>query len=275
MLQHMSSFEKLLSRKREELSSAWIAFFGLLREQLVPVPELYVKRFYAELERPAEEKKIELLQTLEDIYRFFQELLSREVRESREKFEVLLAQAQTHLQKLAALKEQVDFLNPEYLRDEITDLWNEKALKLFFRLEVMPRIYEEDFVLVLFDINNFKALHRTYGEEAARDCLRAFAEFLKSNFKGKDFIARFRDDHFVVIMRDAVFDKARIFLESIYPSQISFRVKKEGHVFSLNLTFSMGFTNILGSDTLEEVLSRARQSLYLTKEAEKLQGIKV
>ncbi len=272
----MASFEQLIKKKREELSSAWTAFFSLLRAQIVPVPEVYVKQFYVELERPPEQRRVELLETLEDVYQFLQELLSYETRDlDKKQFGSLLSRADTYLKKLSSLREQVDFLNPEFLRDKLTNLWNEKALRLFYTIEITPRIYEEDFVVVLFDINDFKTLQKTHGEKLAGECLKIFAEFLRNNFKGKDFIARLKDDQFVVVMRDTIFDKAKAFLETIYREEIPCRVKKERHTFNIVLTFSVGFTNILGSDTLEEVLSRVRQSLYLSKDTEKLQGIRV
>jgi diguanylate cyclase len=77
------------------------------------------------------------------------------------------------------------------------------------------RHFADDFVLVFFDIDEFKPLNEAHGRRTGNDALVLMAQVLQSNARRVDVVARYGSDEFVVLMPGTSLVGARNFFERI------------------------------------------------------------
>jgi diguanylate cyclase (GGDEF)-like protein len=125
--------------------------------------------------------------------------------------------------------------------------------------------YRETFSIILFDLDNFKQINDTYGHIAGDEVLRALSAICRHLVRKVDVIARYGGEEFVIALPMAGLDQAAMIAERLREEieQTSFAY----HNQSIRLTISLGVAAYLGiEDTLESVLERADQALYLAKQ---------
>ena len=77
------------------------------------------------------------------------------------------------------------------------------------------RRFGEDFVLVFFDLDEFKPLNGAHGSRAGEHALVLVARALQSNARREDVVARYGSDEFVVLMPRTSLVGARDFFERV------------------------------------------------------------
>lgn len=86
-------------------------------------------------------------------------------------------------------------------RDELTGLHNRRSLdKNIEQIFRGSNIIERHFLLLLFDINGFKAINDSYGHSYGDRILMQVAEDIQESIREDDFAVRFGGDEFVVLM---------------------------------------------------------------------------
>ncbi|SLN14618.1 Response regulator PleD [Pseudooctadecabacter jejudonensis] len=118
-------------------------------------------------------------------------------------------------------------------------------------------------LIILLDIDHFKAVNDTYGHAKGDRCLREVARFLQGWLRPEeDILCRYGGEEFAVMLQNT---SAR------FAMQIA-RTVAAGHRFDLgdgrqiNVTFSMGLAEWNRGQTLEEVLKEADVALYCCKQ---------
>src|SRR3546814_15652160 len=87
---------------------------------------------------------------------------------------------------------------------EMTGLLNRRGFGLeLSRALARARRQNESGLLVMCDLDNFKAINDTYGHPAGDAILRAVGKALKRNTRESDYVARVGGDEFAVIMTHA------------------------------------------------------------------------
>ncbi|HUP89264.1 MAG TPA: response regulator [Longimicrobiales bacterium] len=85
--------------------------------------------------------------------------------------------------------------------DYLTGLMNrvtcEETLRFY---EKLAERYSQPLSIALLDIDSFTALNETRGHAAGDDVLRAFADLLRTTFRGEDVLARWAGAHFIIGM---------------------------------------------------------------------------
>ncbi len=94
-------------------------------------------------------------------------------------------------------KKQED-LQRTALHDALTGLLNRAAYD-----QVANEMEDEQFYLLLIDVDNFKTINDTYGHDVGDLILKSTADVLRRYFRSDDLIFRFGGDEFVVIMMNA------------------------------------------------------------------------
>ncbi|NPA48360.1 MAG: GGDEF domain-containing protein, partial [Thermodesulfobacteria bacterium] len=182
-----------------------------------------------------------------------------------------LTRITNYIQRIEQLEQELSFLKESFLRDKLTGLWNQNALEKFFDEVVMQNIFEEDYLLCYFDLDQFKFINDHYGHKIGDKTLIAFANHLKNNLKPKDFPCRLHGDEFAAVVVGVTIDKFLPFAESLYEEGLPFKfpdgVRK--------ISFSIGITNVIASDTLDKALERADFSMYWCKENKGLKPVRV
>ncbi|MBZ4686372.1 MAG: diguanylate cyclase [Clostridia bacterium] len=146
--------------------------------------------------------------------------------------------------------------------DTLTGLHNRK----YFYAKLYELKTKGPISLLLIDLDNFKSINDTYGHMAGDQVLQQFAEFLQSNTRKNDIIARWGGDEFAVI-----FPKT----DSKEAFKVADRIRAivENHLFSYgNITFkttvSIGIASIKEGAVIgtEQFIKIADEALYRAKE---------
>ncbi len=254
--------EDFLKREQEKLKAAWMAFLGPLSRFVVPVPSIYKEEFERALKVSPSNKEIAILDLLPRTRKILSFLLEKDqLRKYLQNNN--LVEIEKTLSKLRELEEQIIFLNQELLKDDLTRVWNRRALRVFFP-EIKKHILEKKtlYVLAYFDICNLKQINDTYGHNAGDVTIKTAARRLKLFTKGIDILIRLHGDEFVLLLATFSVEKVIPFLHSLVSQPLNIYYEND----TLQTYFSCGFTDILANDSLDGVLKRADRAMYKHKE---------
>ena len=97
--------------------------------------------------------------------------------------------------------------------------------------------------------------------------IRAIATILRDNVKGKDLAARYGGEEFVIILPDTPLAGAGSLAESIRRTVEGSRIKRTGtNEIIANVTISLGVARHRPGESDRELLARADQALYQSKQ---------
>ena len=113
-----------------------------------------------------------------------------------------LARLQAAEQIIAAQEKTIRELEDIASTDLLTGLMNRRGLESFFEQELsrMRRGTSEGAVLVMIDLDGFKAINDTYGHKAGDECLKEVATQLLNSIRISDGAARFGGDEFAILL---------------------------------------------------------------------------
>jgi diguanylate cyclase len=124
--------------------------------------------------------------------------------------------------------------------------------------------YQHPVSLLLFDMDHFKHVNDAYGHQAGDFVLQTLAARVRPVLRTPDLFARFGGDEFALVLPQTSLPGAVIVAERlraiVYHSQFVF----ETHTLPVSL--SMGVATVRPGDTVDTLLARADQALYLAKE---------
>ena len=159
-------------------------------------------------------------------------------------------------------------LNDKFLRssfkDELTRLYNRKLLDLIIQYE--EALYQKehtDYILVMFDADDFKALNDTHGHVYGDIVLRSIAQCISENARSSDFVIRYGGDEFLVVQANASQASINAFIQRID------KAMETSCKLSIKISVSYGFASRSECDTPDAVLKLADERLYEKKEARK------
>lgn len=81
--------------------------------------------------------------------------------------------------------------------DLLTGCYNRRA---FYDMIKPMRIYENDYCILMFDIDKFKLINDNYGHEGGDMVLKKFGEILLNNTRTDDVVCRYGGEEFVVYL---------------------------------------------------------------------------
>jgi diguanylate cyclase (GGDEF)-like protein len=116
----------------------------------------------------------------------------------------LLTAAAEAEQSMALQRARIRYLESLSVTDELTGLLNRRGFETeLARALARARRTEESGLLLMCDLNHFKAINDTYGHPAGDAILRAVGQMLKRNTRESDYVARVGGDEFAIIMTEA------------------------------------------------------------------------
>ena len=166
------------------------------------------------------------------------------------------------------LREELAKARAEAKTDAMTGLANRKGFgEAIDKLKATTEQALSDACLLICDIDNFKTINDTYGHLFGDKVIKAVADVLSMQTKGKDLAARFGGEEFVVLLPDTDINGAVAVAESIRRTIENSRVvrPKTGEEVR-RLTISIGVTRFAAGDEVKETISRADEALYAAKE---------
>lgn len=177
--------------------------------------------------------------------------------------------------KLTESKEEINTLRKdlqqvtiEAQRDFLTGVFNRKTFeKIFDEMAVRMKETHKDMCLLMLDIDHFKRFNDKFGHLLGDEVLKIVARALTDVLKGRDVVARFGGEEFVVILPDTPVDGAMKVAETIRKTIADKELKRKdtGENYG-SLTVSIGVARLRQNDSLPTLLKRADDALYQSKD---------
>ena len=160
--------------------------------------------------------------------------------------------------------ENIQIITNSANRDFLTGLYNRryffKNVQTYFNEAVANN---EDFAILMVDIDHFKNVNDTYGHDTGDKAIINLSEILTSNTNQGDVVARFGGEEFCIILKNVTANEAKTIAEKL-------REKTErSSIFSdkgdeVRFTISIGLTTN-HEGTLEDSVNEADDLLYQAK----------
>ena len=122
---------------------------------------------------------------------------------------------------------------------------------------------EQHLSLIFIDVDHFKIINDEYGHECGDLALASVAAWIKDSVRGTDVVFRYGGEEFVVLLASTNIEDAALIAERI-------RADIESHALAygmavLNITVSLGVSNLRGNDTVDSFIKRADGAMYQAK----------
>ncbi|HOY69742.1 MAG TPA: GGDEF domain-containing protein [Methylotenera sp.] len=148
--------------------------------------------------------------------------------------------------------------------DGLTGLYNRRWMNEFFKRQInRAKSDKKPLVLMLADLDHFKKVNDQYGHVVGDEVLSAVASVLPHQFRPTDLLARFGGEEFAMILPNTDLAQATQIAERVRIAIASTRVEFYPEI---QLTLSLGLANLLPSDDMSSLLTRADHALYQAKE---------
>lgn len=155
------------------------------------------------------------------------------------------------------------------LHDALTGLANRRKFLLHYELEVLRQQRSGNpLVLLIIDIDHFKAVNDSYGHIVGDTCLKAIANTLVGNARAVDLVARFGGEEFLVLLADTAIDEGLKIAEKLRAAVENLQVHFEGAASPLRITISTGVAakNASTEMPLDSLIERADAGVYRAKD---------
>jgi len=149
-------------------------------------------------------------------------------------------------------------------QDQLTGLPNRRKLEVHLN-EKQEDLKENKtpFSVALFDIDNFKAINDIYGHDIGDEMLKMAGRVFKALERKGDLIGRWGGEEFLgvfptsdVASLETILDRIRVVFEK---SNI------QRNEIALNATISIGASQVVHGESIQETLKRADEALYFCK----------
>lgn len=165
------------------------------------------------------------------------------------------------------LKKSYEELSSETKKVAFEDSLTKAASRLKFDetlkdlIQVASRFDQQNFSVIIMDIDNFKSINDTYGHYYGDIVLKSIATKIKTNLRTSDTFARWGGEEFVILspfldIKQAyqLAEKLRIIINQIKFEKLDF------------VTCSFGVVEYKKTDTEDRIIKRADELLYKAKE---------
>lgn len=149
--------------------------------------------------------------------------------------------------------------------DELTSIKNRRGFNESFlhELECCKRGTSKGGLLVMIDLDNFKAANDTYGHQAGDAVLKLVAKTLSGEIRATDCVARLGGDEFVLLFANTTKDEASTRAQMIAYQLNNLSLAWYGDLIPVRA--SVGLKAFGGDDRAENILHSADGTLYAMK----------
>lgn len=149
--------------------------------------------------------------------------------------------------------------------DELTGLANRHAFNILVdKLLADVRRQPQAISMLLIDIDHFKEINDRHGHLVGDDVLAAVAEALRSALRESDIAARWGGEEFLMLLKGSDLDQATQIAEKL--RQLVERAPVEIKGQMIPVTVSIGVTEYLPGESMDNTIARADRALYEAKQ---------
>lgn len=154
--------------------------------------------------------------------------------------------------------------------DALTHIYNRVKFNSMFTQIIEASVrHEEDFSIILFDIDHFKSVNDNYGHNVGDKVLVELVSLVKIGLRDKDVFARWGGEEFVILCKRTSIRQAE---------ELANRLRKdiESYTFDVakKLTCSFGVSQFQVGNSKNELFQRVDEALYEAKGGGRNQVIK-
>jgi diguanylate cyclase len=170
--------------------------------------------------------------------------------------------------EVTSLSDRLERAQTEALIDPLTSLKNRRGLE---------RAIEQNFdgggtlggaALLIADIDHFKKINDTYGHLLGDKVIRAVAQVIHANIKGRDIAARIGGEEFAMLLPQTTIDGGKSLAEQIRIAVARGRIHRGERDENIgSVTLSVGLAIASPGETLEQLIERADAAMYEAKRA--------
>jgi len=152
------------------------------------------------------------------------------------------------------------------ITDALTGMHNRHYLyEIAEKIMAQSKRLDYPLSLVIFDIDFFKKINDKYGHLAGDRVLKAFASLLMHRMRESDIVVRYGGEEFIAILPETDVKRAFIVIESIRKLVEEMEIAIEENKV-ISITISAGVAEYNRNETLDQLIKRADEALYLAKE---------
>lgn len=186
---------------------------------------------------------------------------------SKNRLSAAKSQVDEALKQLKLAQHNLELKNIELERlsvtDKLTGIYNRVKLEATLAIELNRAArYGDNFAVILVDLDHFKRVNDTLGHQAGDLVLQAIAQLFKSNIRTVDTFGRWGGEEFLVICPHSMIEEAEKLAEHLRRQVQSYDFGEIGAI-----TASFGVTAYRAGDSSIDILGRADEALYKSKEA--------
>ena len=150
--------------------------------------------------------------------------------------------------------------------DGLTELYNHRYFQEQIRMQVeQSKRYNNNFSLIIIDIDFFKKFNDTFGHQSGDAVLRQVAQTLKRNVRSTDIVCRYGGEEMSIILPNTSKDEAIATAQKICNRVAEKKFKLTGNN-ETNVTISLGVaTYPFDGDTAPKIIEAADKKLYNAK----------
>jgi diguanylate cyclase len=181
----------------------------------------------------------------------------------------LQSQLSQTTQQLTEMRYNLDEVHKESQTDPLTGVGNRK----FFVRALTETVNEakdnaSSLTLLMVDIDHFKKFNDTHGHLVGDQVLRLVAHTLVENLKGRDVIARFGGEEFVILLPQTRITDAAKVGDQLRNSLATKQIKRRRTNETLGvITISIGAAEYYPGEDTDSLIHRADEALYKAKQA--------
>lgn len=149
--------------------------------------------------------------------------------------------------------------------DSLTGIYNRRYAEQRLMSEIArAQRHHLALTVILFDLDEFKAVNDKYGHAAGDLLLKGFAERLTKSTRGSDLAARYGGDEFLAILPACKPNDVQYVLKRLD----GLKVDVDGKM--LPVSYSAGWADHVSGESAEDLLKRVDADLYANKRASKI-----
>ncbi|WP_347506084.1 GGDEF domain-containing protein [Pseudomonas anguilliseptica] len=150
------------------------------------------------------------------------------------------------------------------LRDPLTETGNRIAMQQTLKREVdIARRTLQPLSVLMVDIDHFKRINDTHGHLIGDQALKAVASALKDSLRNVDMVFRFGGEEFMVLLFNTSRESASMVGERLRMAVLGIQYLVENR--AIELSVSLGCASLLPGESMESLLRRADNALYVSK----------
>lgn len=158
-----------------------------------------------------------------------------------------------------------DQLEERATRDGLTRLYNRQTVIEMLEKECRrSQRHQEDFCLVMMDVDHFKLVNDQYGHQAGDEVLRCLAHRLESSVREVDVVGRCGGEEFIAVLVNTDLNGGRVWAEH-FREQLAHSIVEFGEM-KISITVSIGVSHACGDGAVaDKMIRKADLALYESK----------